>query len=431
MSGEIRAVATEPRLGRVGAVLTARLAWRNLRRNRRRTWITATTVALAVVMLQLQVSTTIGIERQSMDNLITYQTGHAKILAAGYFAERDELPLDRTLHDVDALRRRLEAVPGVAAAAPRIVFAAQLSDGRDQVPCTGIGVDLGGGETGVFRIQQAVTAGTYLKPGEPGLLLGGGLAELFGVEPGSWLTVVAKTRHGAYEALELPVVGLVGTGNPEIDRTSFFIPIETARRMLVMDGAATEISVRFGPGAREAATLERVRASLAPDTGVEVLGWRDLEQDFLAFAKVERIGHGIFVAIFVLLGVVGVANTVLLAAFERTREIGMLMALGMRGTGIRRVFIIEGALLGIVGAGVGTVLALSLIVPYATIGLDLSALYGNVDIGYPVKDRIYGALSAGALGAVWLLTAVLSALASLYPALRASRQRPAEALRHV
>jgi ABC-type lipoprotein release transport system permease subunit len=172
-------------------------------------------------------------------------------------------------------------------------------------------------------------------------------------------------------------------------------------------------------------------AHLAAETGVEVRGWRDLEQEFLAFAQLERVAHGIFVAIFVLLGVVGVANTVLLAAFERTREIGMLMALGMRGTGIQRVFILEGALLGLVGAGVGSLLALVLMVPYATIGLDLSALYGDVDIGYPVKDRIYGALSAGALGAVWLLTAALSALASLYPALRASRQRPAEALRHV
>jgi len=162
-----------------------------------------------------------------------------------------------------------------------------------------------------------------------------------------------------------------------------------------------------------------------------VLGWRDLEQDFIALARSERITHGIFVAIFVLLGVVGVANTVLLAAFERTREIGMLMALGMRGAGIRRVFVLEGALLGLVGAGVGTALSLLLIVPYATIGLDLTALYGEIDLGYPVKDRIYGALSAGALGTVWLLTALLSAVASLYPALRASRQRPAEALRHV
>ena len=431
MSGEIPPVVTERVVGRVGAALTARLAWRNLRRNRRRTWITATTVALAVLMLQLQVSTTIGIERQSMDNLIGYQTGHAKVLAAGYFAEREELPLDRALTHVESLRRRVEAVPGVAATAARVVFAAQLSDGRDQVPCTGIGIDVAGGETDVFRIQQAVTVGAFLKADEPGLLVGGGLAELFGVQPGGWLTVVAKTRHGAYEALELPVVGLVGTGNPDIDRMSFFVPIGTARRMLLMDGAATEISVRFGRGAREGATLGRVRGALAAETGVEVQGWRDLEQEFLVFAQLERVAHGIFVAIFVLLGVVGVANTVLLAAFERTREIGMLMALGMRGTGIQRVFILEGALLGLVGAGVGSLLALVLMVPYATIGLDLSALYGEVDIGYPVKDRIYGALSAGALGVVWLLTAALSAVASLYPALRASRQRPAEALRHV
>jgi len=424
-------VSTEPVAAGLGARLTLRLAWRNLRRNRRRTWITATTVALAVLLLQLEVSTIVGIERQSMDNLISYQTGHAKVFAAGYFAERDELPLDRALTDAARLVRRLEAIPGVAAATPRVVFAAQLSDGRDQVPCTGIGIDLEGGETGVFRIPEAVTAGTFLTGEEPGLLLGSGLAELFGVRSGGWLTVVAKTRPGAYEALELRVVGLVGTGNPEIDRNSFFVQLATARRMLAMDGGATEIAVRFGPAAGEAATLARMRSALAAEPGLEVLGWRDLEQDYLAMATAERINNGIFLGIFVVLGVVGVANTVMLAVFERTREIGMLMALGLRGAGVRRIFVAEGAMLGLLGAAIGTLLAVGLMIPYAAYGLNLTALYGDVDLGYPVKDRLYGAIDGTALGVVWLLTALLSALASFYPAMRASRQRPAEALRHV
>ena len=424
-------MSTEPVAAGLGARLTLRLAWRNLRRNRRRTWITATTVALAVLLLQLEVSTIVGIERQSMDNLISYQTGHAKVFAAGYFAERDELPLDRALTDAARLVRRLEAIPGVAAATPRVVFAAQLSDGRDQVPCTGIGIDLEGGETGVFRIPEAVTAGTFLTGEEPGLLLGSGLAELFGVRSGGWLTVVAKTRPGAYEALELRVVGLVGTGNPEIDRNSFFVQLATARRMLAMDGGATEIAVRFGPAAGEAATLARMRSALAAEPGLEVLGWRDLEQDYLAMATAERINNGIFLGIFVVLGVVGVANTVMLAVFERTREIGMLMALGLRGAGVRRIFVAEGAMLGLLGAAIGTLLAVGLMIPYAAYGLNLTALYGDVDLGYPVKDRLYGAIDGTALGVVWLLTALLSALASFYPAMRASRQRPAEALRHV
>jgi ABC-type lipoprotein release transport system permease subunit len=387
MRGESRTVATEPRAGGLAVRLTLRLAWRNLRRNRRRTWITATTVALAVMLLQLEVSTIIGIERQSMDNLISYQTGHAKVFAAGYFPERDELPLDRTVTDAANLVRRLEAIPGVSAAAPRIVFAAQLSDGRDQ--------------------------------------------ELFGVRPGSWLTVVAKTRPGAYEALELPVVGLVGTGNPDIDRSTFFVPLATASRMLAMNGGATEIAVRFGSAAGETATLARIRSTLAAERGLEVLGWRDLERDYLAMATAERISNGIFLGIFVVLAVVGVANTVMLAVFERTREIGMLMALGLRGAGVRRIFVAEGAVLGFLGAAIGTALAVGLMIPYSAYGLNLTALYGEIDLGYPVKDRLYGAIDGTALGVVWLLTVVLSAFASFYPAMRASRQRPAEALRHV
>jgi ABC-type lipoprotein release transport system permease subunit len=174
-----------------------------------------------------------------------------------------------------------------------------------------------------------------------------------------------------------------------------------------------------------------MRSALAAEPGLEVLGWRDLERDYLAMATAERISNGIFLGIFVVLAVVGVANTVMLAVFERTREIGMLMALGLRGSGVRRIFVAEGAMLGLLGAAIGTALAVGLMIPYSAYGLNLTALYGEIDLGYPVKDRLYGAIDGTALGVVWLLTAVLSGFASFYPAMRASRQRPAEALRHV
>lgn len=416
--------------GYLGAAATVRLAWRNLRRNRRRTWITAVTVALAVLLLQLTSAFLTGIERQSFDNLINYQTGHAKVFAAGYYALREELPLEPALAGLDALEARLRSVPGVQSTAARLTFQAQLSNGADQLPCTGIGIAVGSADTAVFRFPQAVTGGAYLRPGARGMLIGGGLAEVLGVHVGDWLTVLVKTRQGAYEALDLEVLGILGTGNPAIDRATFLVPLETAQTMLAMPGRATEVAVRFRPAAGERATLERLRAEAAT-VGLDARGWRELEADFLSLVSAKRTGRIVMLIIFLTVALVGVTNTILMAAFERTREIGMLMTLGLRGTGVRRLFLAEGAMLGALGGAVGTLVAVVLIAWFATTGIDIAALYGEMDIGYPVKDRIFAAFGPGSLLVGWLLTVVLAAVVSLYPATRASRMDPVEALRHV
>lgn len=423
-------MTTDAPAGRLGAVATLRLAWRNLRRNRRRTWITAVTVALAVLLLQISSAFLAGIEHQSFDNLINYQTGHAKVFAAGYYPSREELPLDPALGDLGALEARMRSVPGVQGTAARLAFQAQLSNGVDQLPCTGIGVAVGGSDTVVFRVPQAVTDGGYLRPGVRGMLVGGGLAQILGVRVGDWLTVLARTRLGAYEALDLEVVGILGTGNPAVDRATFLMPLDLAQAMLVMPGRATEVAARFRPAAAERAALERLRAEAAA-TGLDARGWRELEADFLSLVSAKRTGRIVMLLIFLTVALVGVTNTILMAAFERTQEIGMLMTLGLRGAGVRRLFLVEGAMLGALGGAVGTLIGLVLIAWLATAGVDIAAIYGEMDIGYPVKDRIYAAFGPGALLLGWLLTVALAALASLYPATRASRMDPVDALRHV
>lgn len=425
------AVQAETITGRLRFLAILQLGWRNLRRNRRRTWITATTVALAVLLVQVAVSLLLGIEQQSFDNLINYQTAHAKIYADGYFAKREELPLEYTLTDLGELQDIVQSVRGVAATTPRLSFSAQVSNGVDLYGCIGVGIQVAASDQDVFRIPQAVVDGEYLTPDEEGMLMGTGLAELFGVATGDWLTVLTRTKAGAYEALDLPVVGLIGTGNPLIDRNTFLIPLKTAQYMLGLDGAATEVAIRFTPNAHDAQTIADIGRAVDGTEQVEVKGWREMEQDFMALVRLKRTGQGVFLVIFIVLAVVGITNTILMASFERTREIGMMMAMGLRGAGIRWLFLTEGALTGFVGGALGSFIALAITAYFATAGIDLTAMYGDMDIGYPVKDTIYPAMNGTVIVASWLLTGVLAALASLYPAARASRQVPVEALRHV
>ncbi len=424
-------MAHKLRVGRLALPAVFRLAWRNLLRNRRRTLITATTVAVAVMLLETVVALMIGLENKSFDNLIHYQTAHAKLFADGYFEKREDYPLDYTLPNIDSLQTALRSIKGVAASTPRLVFSAQVSNGVDQISCLGTGIQIQGSDSDVFRLPQAIVEGTYLAEGEDGLLVGAGLAAMFEVGAGDWLTILTKTRAGAYEALDLPVVGLLGTGNPLIDQNSVLLPLETAREMLDMPDGATEIAVRFAVTARQAETMQQLRAGVTAGDGFVVKGWREIEEDFMSLVRLKRTGQTIMLGIFIVLAVVGVTNTILMATFERTREIGTLMAMGLRPGGIRRLFLLEGALTGLIGGALGSAAAFGVIFWMAQEGINFSSMFGDMDIGYPVNDAVYPSLRAGTFLWTWLVTGAFAALASLYPAARASRQQPVEALRHV
>lgn len=418
--------------GKPGPVLLLRLAVRNLLRNRRRTVLTMITVAFAVLFLQVWDSMLRGLERQSYDNLIHYQTAHAKVFEEGWFELRDELPLDRSLDDPATVVEEVRQVPGVAAAVPRIAFQAHLSDGRDQIPVQGLAIETAGSDADVFRIPDAVVAGSYLPPDGSGLLLGSGLARVFHAGPGDWMTVLARTRTGVWEAQELQVTGVVTTGNPSIDQNSFLMGLEPARAMLDMQGRATEVAIRFSGTVRERRVLDRLDERFESRDDVHVAGWREQEAEFIALTEGKRGGGLIAMAIFVVVALVGVANTMLLAAFERTQEIGMLLAMGMRRASVRRLFLLEGGLAGLGAGALGTLIALIPILYFARTGIDFTAMFSeDMDIGYPVAGPVYWAVTPGMMVAAWLGTAVLAAGASLYAAARASRLEPAEALRRV
>jgi putative ABC transport system permease protein len=418
--------------GKPGPALLLRLAVRNLLRNRRRTVLTMVTVAFAVLFLNVWDSLLRGLERQSYDNLIQYQTANAKVFEAGWFELRDELPLDRSMDHPSELLERIRQVPGVAAAVPRIAFQANLSNGRDQIPVEGLGIETSGSDSDVFRIQDAVVAGSYLSASGTGLLLGSGLARVFEVGPGDWMTVLVRTRTGVWEAQDLEVTGVVTTGNPSIDQNTFLMGIEPARSMLDMQGRATELAVRFSPAGRDRTVLARLKDAFAADDSLEVAGWREQESEFIALTEGKRGGGLVAMVIFLIVAMVGVANTMLLAAFERTQEIGMLLAMGIRRASLRRMFVLEGALAGLGAGAIGTALALIPILYFVNHGIDFSAWFSeDMDIGYPVAGRVFWALNPTAIVLFWLGTSLLSAGATLYAAMRASRLNPAEALRRV
>jgi len=373
-----------------------------------------------------------GVGKQSEMNLIENETSHLKIFAEGYKEEQETLPLDISIEQPEKLADEIEQIPHVEHTTHRITFATVLNNGLNDYPCLGIGIAPERDEQ-VFNIKNAIVeGGQYLKDGDEKMLLGSKLAEIFEVKQGDYLTVITRTLHDALDAWELEIAGIVNTGNPNIDNAVIYLPLSLVQQSLEMSGKATEIAVKID----DMKYLEQVSGDILSklDRGgikSEVSRWEELANDFIALHKAKKNGTVLIIAIIVIVAAVGIANTMLMAAFERTREIGVLMALGMKSRDIAWLFLLEGAILGLCGAFIGCLLGGGLTYYFEVYGWDISATYGDMDIGYPVKNYIYADLSVPIIIYTVIFGMAIAMLASLYPARRAAKLEPTEALRYV
>jgi putative ABC transport system permease protein len=405
-----------------------RLAWKNLSRYRKRTIITAAALAVGLGAYIFMDSWILGIEKESERNLVWYETSSARVLGDGYWEQKDRLPLKYTIDEPKAVLGWLagKKIP----AAPRTVFGGELILRKDPFPEDGsltlrvLAVDAVKDDT-VFRLKETIEAGRYLEPGEEKILIGAWLAADLGAEVGYPLTIVTRTRDGYYQTIDVEIAGIFNCPNPAINKGTVFIPLDTADRYLEMNGAVTEINLRLperGDADALAAALESDLAGVAP--GLEVKSWRDLAEDYLAFAGMKKSASNIIIA------AVGISNTMIMAINERTKELGMMRALGMKDSQIRLAFLLEAGGIGFIGAAMGVVLGVVLSYWIVTRGVDMGGLIGDMDIGYRVHGLFRGAWHPEAMVTAFIFGIVLTVLVSFLSTGRALRRGIADSLRY-
>ena len=410
------------------------LAWKNLSRYRKRTIITAAALAVGLGSYIFMDSWLRGAEKESERNLVWYETSSARVLDDEYWEQRDRLPLKYTIEEPEALLEKLaeKQIP----AAPRTVFSGELILRKDPFPEDGsltlrvLAVDPKKDDT-VFRLRETIEEGRYLEPGEEKILVGAWLARDLGAEVGYPLTIVTRTLNGSYQTVDVEIAGIFNCPNPAINKGTVFIPLDTADRYLEMNGAVTEINLLLPERANAdvlAATLESELAEVRP--GLEVKSWRDLAQDYLAFAGMKKSASNIVLLLVFIIAAVGISNTMIMAINERTKELGMMRALGMKDSEIRLAFLLEAGGIGFIGAVMGVVLGVGLSYWIVTWGVDMSGLIGDMDIGYRVHGLFRGAWHPEAMVTAFIFGIVLTVFVAFLSTGRALRRGIADSLRY-
>ncbi len=368
-----------------------RLAFKNLLRYKRRTLITAIAIAFGLTMYIWIDSILTGAAEESVRNLRWYETADAMAAGPGYMDDRDSLPLDNSFA-WENLASELEAVG--ADVTPRIFFGADMVFFRDPYPEDGnvpariIAIDPERDQN-VFRLWDTLIKGRWLLEGEEGALVGRWFAEDIGASVGAPIIAVTETRDGYAQTIDLEIVGILDSPNPMINREGFYVSLDTADMYLEMGGEVTSLFITW-PGAELGRSKSDHLVNLVEESGLEYSPWDVQAADYVAVMAAEYSGSGTIIVLILIIAAVGISNTMLMAVYERSREIGMMRALGMADGRIRSMFLWESGGIGAVGSFIGIFVGALVNIPLVKYGLDYSALMRDENFGYRTTGIFYG-----------------------------------------
>ena len=399
------------------------IAYRDLLRNRRRSILTLLAVALGLAMLMMFNGLIAGVWQEALQNSIRLRTGHLQLRASSYEERKLSLQWQDLLENPGALAARLNQMSEVKAAAPVIWAGTILSTGDESVGLQIFGIDP---TSHLYDpIRESLVSGDFLTSDDrSGIMLGHPLAASLGVGVGQRVNLALVNADGNSESANFTIRGLFSTGIVSYDESAVFMPLGKAQ---VMAGAGDRASAIVVLLHRQADT-ERVAAAIQ-SPGVATLTWREANQVVLQTVDTAMGFYAILDGIVMLIVAVIIANTLLMAVFERFREIGILAALGMKRRQIMQMFLFEASMLGLAGIVVGFALGSMGVIYLSNVGIPIGSAASVAGSNFAIGSTMYARYAPATFFWLALWTLVFVLLASLYPARYAARQEPVDALR--
>lgn len=408
-----------------------RIAWRNVWRNGRRTLIAVTAMALALTLIVFFDGMMGGFTGVMYANQVRHSGGNVLVHAEGYKAKASQLPL-YPIPDVHAEAAVRFAVTrdGVTAAAKRIETAGLLSSREGSFPTVLVGIEPSR-EMGAMLVSQKVVEGRFLTDDdEDVVLIGRGMAEALGAGLGDRITLSGRATHQQTRQRTMTVVGIYEFGGETMEKASSYVALGEAQMLFDLTDQVTEVGAYMDGVGDEAALVRDMTAALP---GYEVDAWDTISPEMKQAVEMDAQTLDILNVVILAIAGVGIFNLMLMVVVERTREIGLIAAMGTKRREIVAIFMIEGGILGAISALVGSALGGALNLWLSRTGFPMPYDMEEVDVAIVslMGDRIVFDSDVMILVVRSVTVIGVALIASLYPAWRASRREPAEALHHV
>ncbi len=407
--------------------LFIRLAWRNIWRHRRRTVIVVLAIGLTLMMMMFYDGLVAGFEESIYTNAIKVLGGNIQIHAAGYSDKAQQTPLLPLANDQSVLDTALKQ-PQVVAASRRINTGGLASNFKGAFAVGIIGIEPEK-EQSANLIAQHVSAGRYLTAADEDVVfIGKGLADAMGISVGDRITLAGRASHQQMASRTMTVAGIFDLGMADVEKRTVYMSLAEAQDVYGLAGQSTEVVVYLQRIGQEPPVMDALKPGLP---GYEMASWQTNYPDLQNAIQTKGAFMNIFSMIIMVVVGIGILNLLLMAVYERTREIGVMAALGLKPGQISLLFVLEGAFMGVVGAAFGILLGVLINAGLGRVGMDFSAFTSMSEYTALITGNMYPTLGLEKLLGHVLVVLIIAVLASLDPAWEASQKEPAVSLHYV
>ena len=408
-------------------ILDLRMAWRNLWRHSRRTWLTATAMIFSNVLLVFMISLQFGSYDMMINNTLQAFSGHIQVQHPGYNENpkiRDSVPAVLALEEELA-----QTLPDARMAARAAGFALASSERRSfGIQVIGVQPAL---EPGVSTIPGLVSEGRFLNDMmAPEIVIGAVMARNLRVSIGDELTLLGSGRDGSFAAGVVSVVGIFETGSSDMDRSFAEVPLGYFQETFFMGDHGHSVVIAVDNLDQVATGVTRVRSALGERDGLAVLDWDALQPGLKQAIQADLSSAWFMYGVLIILVAFSVLNTQLMSVLERTREFGVITALGIKPGKLAFLVMLETALMALIGLAIGLFLGWLVALYFNTVGFSYPGMEEMAD-RFNLPGKIYPSVTPFSMVLGPLVVFVFCLLASIYPALRLFRLQPVEAMRAV
>lgn len=404
-----------------------KIAWRNIWRNIRRTLITLGAISVGLAALIFFKGMMDGFHQQMIENSIKLHTGHIQIHRLGY---QDEQLVELAMNEPEEALAVVQAQPGIKKYTKRVNAQGLIASSDTSRGILIIGVDPEV-EPEFTTLKDKIVAGKYLSAaGGRQILIGEKLAQILKVGLGEKIVLMTQAADGSMGADAYRVSGLFATGSQDSDKGMCFIPLAAAQELVALGDRLSEITMIVD----NADDVDRITAELAGKLDpkrYEVLSWKEISPWLLQFIELDDVSFYIIGLVVFAIVALGILNTMLMSILERIREFGLMMAMGTKPRQIVGLVMLEALLLGLVSIIIGNILGCGITQYYAVYGIDYSRWAEGLSIIPYIDPVMYTRLETNNILLSSVTVLLITLIAAVYPAIKAARLEPAEAMHYI
>lgn len=396
-----------------------KMAIRDLGRNRRRSFFSSLALGIGLALLLLMAAVITGEWRGSMDATIKLQSGDLQVRAASYTEDKASLAWEDLIEDPAGVAAKIAALPQVKTVTPRLLASGIVTVDDQSLGVAVMGIDPVSDANQPFR--DGLLSGEFLTADDrEGILIGQPLADKINLKAGQSVNLLINTSEGSVDEQKFTIRGIYTTGTPSYDERTIFMPLAKAQAITRTENHASTLFILL----IDREQTDQIAAALQTNQ-YKVQTWKQANELLISTEEFSRAYMVMFYLIILAITSTVIINTLVMAVFERTREIGILAAIGMKGPRIMAMFFAESSLLAVGGIIMGLIIGGLLVVYASTVGFYI----GNIGAsGLLIGERIYAYLTVKDAVSMTSLAFVITMIASLYPAALAARMEPVEAL---